>query len=242
MRRLLGFLFAALLAAVPASAQTVQSFSPTGAVALSVSNSSARVAFATAGPTALITNTGANAAYLKFGGSTITAAVTDYLLGPGCSIAYNVNGQPDVAAITASSTTALTIITGSGLPTLPQNACVQSITISGGTVTANTVPTPAATTDASGTITTGGTFQTLAAAAPTRKSLAFTNICNKSGNCTATTNYCYLYIAAAGSGATTNSIAVPPGSMYLRSSGVVPNDAISGTCDGTGDHFQLSVQ
>lgn len=134
MNRLKALLAVLAIAAVPLSAahgQATQSFNPTGATTRTVSNVSARVAFATAGPTALITNTGTVAAYLAFGGTAVVATTAGYLIDAGCSIAFNINGQADVAAITAASTTNLRIITGGGLPTLPQSACVQAVTISG---------------------------------------------------------------------------------------------------------------
>lgn len=120
--------------------QAAPSFSPTGQTTLSVTTASGRVAFATPGPTALIINTGANAAYLKFGGSTVTATTSNYLLNPGCAMAWDVNGQGYVAAITGSSTTTLSVATGGGVPTLQNSGC--SVTLSGtvvvsGTVTAN---------------------------------------------------------------------------------------------------------
>lgn len=139
MRRLAALLLFVLAAAIaapaPVIAQSSPSFSPTGGVALSVSNSSSRVAFATAGPTALVINTGSNTVYLAFGGSGVTATTSGYYLGAGCSVAYDVNGQGFVAAITASSTSALSIYTGSGLPTLPPSACASSGGGGGGNVT-----------------------------------------------------------------------------------------------------------
>lgn len=104
-------------------------------------------------------------------------------------------------------------------------------------------PSPNPTTDASGTIATGGTFQPIAAANTARQSFEFVNICGVTSACTATTNYCYLFFAASGSPSkTTDAIPVAPGASYLRSSGSIPSDAIQATCDGTGDHFRLAVQ
>ena len=101
----------------------------------------------------------------------------------------------------------------------------------------------AATAEASSTITTGGTFQTIAAANAARRSLEFINLCNVATACTTTANVCYLFIAASGTPTkTTNAIPVPAGGSYLRSSGVIPTDAIQATCDGTGDHYRLAVQ
>jgi len=125
MRRFLIFLMLCVAGlSGHAAAQSVQSFTPNGGpVSLSVSNSSSRVALPTSGPTALIVNTGANTAYLAFGSSSVTAATTGILLSPGCSTAFNVNGQTYIAAITASSTTTLSVTSGSGLPTLPNSGC-----------------------------------------------------------------------------------------------------------------------
>lgn len=101
---------------------------------------------------------------------------------------------------------------------------------------------PSATTDGSGTVTTGGTFATILAASAARKSFEFTNICNVAANCTTTGNYCYITTVAFGSAAKANSIPIPPGASYLRSSGAIPSDAIAGTCDGTGDKYRLASQ
>lgn len=109
-----------------------------------------------------------------------------------------------------------------------------------GTVSASTIATSQ--TNSSGSITVGGTFQQIAAASATRKSFEFHNVCTKAGNCTATSNNCYLYVAAAGTPGTDNSIIVPAGATYLRASGAVPSDQIRATCDGTGDKYYLSVQ
>lgn len=102
--------------------------------------------------------------------------------------------------------------------------------------------TPSAVTNLSGSITTGGTFQTVSAGTDARKTLDFVNICNVAGNCTATTDVCYLYFGVLGSASTTNSIPVSAGQEYLRSSGTIPSAAINVTCTSTGDKFYLQVQ
>ena len=112
---------------------------------------------------------------------------------------------------------------------------------SGSPVT-STVPLAASATDSSSTITTGGTFQTIAAASTTRRSLEFTNICNVTGNCTATTNYCYIFIATSGTPTTANSVPIPPGAQYVREMGVIPTNAIQATCAGNSDKYALKVQ
>lgn len=100
----------------------------------------------------------------------------------------------------------------------------------------------AASTNSSSTITVGGTFQTILAASTARKSFEFQNICNVAGNCNATSDACYLYIAASGSPTTGNSMNLPAGGYYLRSAGSIPGDAVQATCTASGDKFYLAVQ
>lgn len=97
-------------------------------------------------------------------------------------------------------------------------------------------------TNSSSTITTGGTFQTIAAAKTNRQSLDFVNICNIAGNCTTTTDECYLYFGTLASATTSNAIPVGPGQEYLRSSGTIPSAAINATCATTSDKFYLQTQ
>lgn len=111
-----------------------------------------------------------------------------------------------------------------------------------GNLITSSSPLASSATDGSGTITTGGTFQTVAAASTTRKNLEFTNICNTTGNCTATTNMCYVFIAVSGTPTTANSIPVPPGTQYIRTDGSIPTNAIQATCAGNSDKFALKTQ
>ena len=111
-----------------------------------------------------------------------------------------------------------------------------------GALCTNAVSAGSATMEASSTITTGGTFQTVAAANTARRSFEFINICNVASACTTTADNCYLFFAASGSPTKNNSIPVPAGGSYLRSAGAVPTDAIQATCDGAGDHYRLAVQ
>ncbi len=181
MRRFLLPLFLLLIAVLPQHAygQVTSSFRPTGAASLSVSNTSSNVAFPTAGPTTLITNTGSTAAYLVFGGSAVAATTSNYLINPGCSVAYDMNGQGFVAAITAASTTTLLVMTGSGVPTLPLSACTDGS--AGPPQNVNIIQTVVTPTDRGGTITLGGTAQTLAASNASRKSLVVQNPCTLTG-------------------------------------------------------------
>lgn len=109
------------------------------------------------------------------------------------------------------------------------NQCVNG---SGGTVV--TVPKASATTIANGTITTGGTFQQIAASSTSRLSLEFQNN-NSSDNC-------YLYFGTTGSATTAKSILVTPNAYYLRSSGSIPSDAVQVTCVNTSDTYYAAVQ
>jgi len=94
-------------------------FNPVGSTSLAASSTSARVAFPTADPTALIRNTGTTDAYLVFGnGSVVATTGTGTLLPAGQAVAYNVGTATNVAAITASGTTSLAVTTGTGLPTM----------------------------------------------------------------------------------------------------------------------------
>lgn len=102
---------------------------------------------------------------------------------------------------------------------------------------------PLGTQNLSGSITTGGTFQTLDAAS-SRQSFEFQNICNVAGAgaCVATTDNCYLNVNGAATPSKANSILVTAGSYYGRMTGVVPGGTIQVTCDGTGDKFLSQKQ
>ncbi len=135
-----------LLAALPnlAFAQATASFSPTALpTSMSVTSTTGRIVFPSAGPTALIINIGANPAYLNFGNSAVTATTGGYLLSAGCAVAYDVAGRNYVAAITNSSTTTLLVTTGTGLPTISPVACGSSGGGGGGTVDQGTPNTSA---------------------------------------------------------------------------------------------------
>lgn len=90
--------------------------------------------------------------------------------------------------------------------------------------------------DKSGTITTGGTFQTITLPIGTRHSVDFQNLAVN-----ISTDICYIYF---GSGTPTTSNSTPLLAMqgYLRSSGAIPNDTIQVTCTTTSDKFKLWLQ
>jgi hypothetical protein len=115
-------LFAALTLGLPPPSEAQQNgFNATGSASLSVSGTSSTVALPNTSPVAIITNTGSNTAYVKFGISTVTATTSSIPLLAGYTIAFQVPaGSTTLAAITSTSTTALTIITGSGPPFVAQ--------------------------------------------------------------------------------------------------------------------------
>lgn len=138
MRRLLATILFPLffaLSAPLAFGQATQSFNPTAAPSsLAVTTSSARVAFPSPGPTAVIVNPSTTvSAYINMGSSTVVATTSDFLLGPGCTVAYNVSAKPYIAAITASGSVTLQVQTGSGLPTLPAQSCYMPVSFTGTT-------------------------------------------------------------------------------------------------------------
>lgn len=94
------------------------SFAPTGNASLSVTTSSARVAFGSVDTSMVVQNTGSATAYVKTGDVTVTAATTDTPIPAGASYAFNTGGSGYIAAITASGSTSLRITTGTGLPAL----------------------------------------------------------------------------------------------------------------------------
>lgn len=97
--------------------------------------------------------------------------------------------------------------------------------------------TPAATTNSSAVITTGGTFQTILSALGTppamRRSLTVENN-NASDSC-------WLFIGA-GSATEARSILLFPGGSYTRYFPYVPNDVIQATCANTSDTLYVDTQ
>lgn len=96
-------------------------------------------------------------------------------------------------------------------------------------------------TNSSGQITVGKTFQSIAPQSLTRQQFSFQNVCNKAGNCSTTTDLCYLYMEDNGVPTLSNSLIVTAGQEYLRSVGRIPGAAIQATCDTSGDNFRLSI-
>ncbi len=86
------------------------------ATPLAVSTTSARVALP-AGSTIIVYNTGANAAYVRLGNSSVVATASNDVVPAGGWMAFAVGANGFLAGITSSGTTSLNISGGSGLPT-----------------------------------------------------------------------------------------------------------------------------
>jgi hypothetical protein len=96
---------------------TFSGFQPTPAYAqLSVGATSSRVALPS-GTVVIVYNTGANAAYVTLGNSSVTATVSNDVVPAGGWMAFTVGSNTFLAAIETAGTTSLNISGGSGLPT-----------------------------------------------------------------------------------------------------------------------------
>ncbi|MGZ3398164.1 MAG: hypothetical protein ACXWKX_03285 [Caulobacteraceae bacterium] len=93
-------------------------FNVTGNTSLAVTTSSARVALPSADTTVLIRNPGAVSVFVRFGGSSVTAATTDFEIPAGWAFAFNADVNTYVAAITGSGSATLSVSTGTGIPAL----------------------------------------------------------------------------------------------------------------------------
>jgi hypothetical protein len=97
---------------------TLNGFQPGSAYAtpLAASTTSSRVALP-AGAVVVVYNTGASAAYVQLGGSSVAATNANDVVPAGGWMAFTVGANTYLAAITSSGTTSLNISGGSGLPT-----------------------------------------------------------------------------------------------------------------------------
>ena len=117
----------AMAQSVPAGCSTtvqcvnLQPFLPTGTTTLSASSASSNTALATTGNAyyaQVVNGSSSVGAWVAVGGSavTATAASPSIYVAPGASVAIPLANAGYIAAITASSTAALTINTGTGVP------------------------------------------------------------------------------------------------------------------------------
>jgi hypothetical protein len=104
----------------------IDPFVPYASANLAVTSASASQAL-TAGSCVRLTNNGSVPVLVKFGAAGVVATVTDLCLMPGASEVFGVNPNPvgpitnntmgptTIAAITASGTSTLNIVTGEGV-------------------------------------------------------------------------------------------------------------------------------
>ncbi len=98
------------------------------------------------------------------------------------------------------------------------------------------IPANVPTVNHSAVITTGGTFQTVLAAATNRLSLTIQN-----NNPIGGSEYCYIYIGS-GSATAATSIILAPGGSYQRYFPFIPSDVIQATCTTTNDILYIDTQ
>lgn len=99
---------------------TIQNFNPSGSASLTATTVSSSVAFTSTGSNlyALVTNNGPAMAWAVTGNSSVVATPAGTPLFPGVPVAIPQGYATNLAAITLSGTAALTITTGSGVPTI----------------------------------------------------------------------------------------------------------------------------
>lgn len=203
----------------PGDATITQAFFPTGQAGITAGTTTGSVALgstAPTSPTALVQNTGAVTAYVRFGISTVVATTSDYPVLAGQSIAFSVGSGTYMAAITASGSAALLVTTGSGVPALSGGAVV----VAGGTVI--TTPTAVTTTEKSTTIATGGAAVTIMATNTARKGCLLQNPVNA-------TETLFIRFKSAATTGSADSYGLPPGGSITCAGpgGTVNTDAVS---------------
>lgn len=176
-------LLALLLLAAPAAAQ--QALHPQASAAFAITSTTSTSALPSAfGATSVwLFNDGQAQAYYAFGAADVAATTASAPIAPGACQAVDTGGASDIAAITDANPTTLRIILGTGMPagacpsqtvTVPGvalDATLQSVATKLDTLIAQAValPVPINETVTGGTIATGGTFQSILAANPSRK-------------------------------------------------------------------------
>lgn len=224
------------------------SWQQTGRASITGGTTTGRVALGSSAPVAWVCNTGSVAAFVNLGSVTVTAVVaTSFPVLAGSCSALFATGSTHLAAITSSSTAALLISTGSGNPGTVGSSTGASASVTG-TVTADQ-GSPGATawpvvsqpalgtfTNRSGTITAGGTSQTLAAVNATRKRIIIQNPCTTAGQgVTAESLYINFTSAAAVDGGT--SIELAPCGSYDSGAGPVSTELIAVNAATTAHKF-----
>lgn len=139
-----------------------------------------------------------------------------------------------LAAASAFAQTSSQIYVGNGntgtgaIITAPVGTCATCVSIP----TSAGASSPLASTNISGTVTTGGTFQQVLAQNSSRKGCLIENP-------TTATEALYIYASASGTASTTNAFSISPGSAFSCSSagGTVIGDAVQVSATTTGHVF-----
>lgn len=95
----------------------IQPFTPGPTLPLTVGATSSSVQLSGNGAAVEVSNTGSATMFIKLGGATVAAAVTDYPIPAGQAklIGRDTGGQTYLAAITASGSTTGYVTTGEGM-------------------------------------------------------------------------------------------------------------------------------
>jgi len=203
-------------------------FIPRASSSLSVTSTSARVAVPdVTQQTIVVTNTGASAAYVAIGTSSVVATTSSIPLAVGQTVAFATGTTTYIAGITASGSATFAIQSGSGVPVVIYGGN----TINGTVTIAPQVTSPV--TMSSGTITTGGTFQTVLAANASRTACLLDNTSTHTG---------YVYWLGSGTPTLLNSMQLAPGQTFVcqNPGGSVAKTAIQYTTGTTSDPYVVT--
>ena len=224
---------------------TIQGFQPLTKTTLAVSSTSSNVALPTFGASynVLITNAGSTDAYLLLGTTSgVVATTSNPILAAGQSVWLPQGTNAYVAAITASSTTNLTIQSGAGTPTIVTAqgtfslAPGTSVSISG-TVTT----TPAATTPRAYTSLPSATVTTSSAPLYTYGTPASVLNLSNSGTTIVWINTVGTAGGACNAAVAGTGIPLYPGAGYLFGPSVpLPTCAITGISASATDNVGLA--
>lgn len=101
---------------------SASSFIPKGAATLAVTGTTANVALPTSDATLIIQNVGAQNAFFNLGvGNGTTATTSNFSLPSGATISLGIGSNTYLAAITATGSTTLNLIQGTGAPQISGN-------------------------------------------------------------------------------------------------------------------------
>lgn len=215
-------------------------------VTVSATSTSSNTTF-TGGPTVIVTNSGSVETYVAFGlTSSVVATTASIPVGPGQTLTLSSGNAQYIAAITATGTATIIATPGVGNPqpggggggggggaiTGPLGQTTAPLSVAT-TVNPNDVPT----TNISGTVTTGGAFQSISASSTTRHGCFIQNPITA-------TETLFVFFGANASATTSNSVGVAPGAAVTCATGAgqVLSDNISVSAATASHAFMGQVQ